>query len=160
MTSISIEMNNTHTDCDKGFIEIRCVVNGEFVTEISSISLNRIDANGSKKGKSLAEVSGNSLIRNLELSNRPGVIDTSFIKNVSFSYLSIKIMGSVVNSLKDKGPYQCILKRYDKTSGLIIEKSMPRMLNITGNGKVILCYMSRCTLFVNVKLKKKPPKQS
>lgn len=48
MTSISLEMDNTLTDCDKGYIDIRCVVNGESDTEITSILLNRIDANDSK----------------------------------------------------------------------------------------------------------------
>ena len=135
---ISLEMNNTLTDCDKGYIEIRCVVNSEFVSEIASISKHWIETNDSKKGKTLAEVSKGFLIRDLELSNRPGVINNSFIKNVNLSYLSIKIMGSVVNSLKDEWPYQCMLRGFDTNGGFIREKSMPRMLNITGNSNIML----------------------
>ena len=66
MTSISLEMDNTLTDCDKGYIEIRCVVNGESDTEITSILLNRIDANDSKEGKVLTEVSKDVLIKDLQ----------------------------------------------------------------------------------------------
>ena len=145
MTSISLEMDNTLTDCDKGYIDVRCVVNGESDTEITSILLNRIDANDSKKGKVLAEVSKDVLIKDLELSNRAGEIETSYFKNVSFSYLSIKIMGSVVNSLKDKWPYQCNVRGFDTNAGFFTKKSMPRMLNITGNSNIML-YFYMCSV--------------
>lgn len=128
-------MNNTLTDCENGYIEIRCVFDSEFITEISSISLKRVDANVSED-KDLATFSDGFVLMDPELANRHGVIDTSVINNVSLPYLSIKIMGSKVNPLKDKGPYQCILRGFDTKGGFIIEKSILRMLN-TGNSNII-----------------------
>ena len=143
MTAISLKMNNTLTDCDKGYIELRCVVNGEFVTDISSISLNRKDANDSKEDKLLAQVSKDSLFLDSEFFKRPGVNLTP-IKNVNLSYLSVKIMGSVVNSLKDKWPYQCNVRGFDTNGGFFTKKSMPRMLNITGNSNIVICLNVPC----------------
>ena len=41
MTPISLEMNNTLTNCDTGYVEIRCAVDDNLMAEILSISLIR-----------------------------------------------------------------------------------------------------------------------
>ena len=57
------------------------------------------------------------------LSYRSEVSVNSLISDVGLSYLSIRIMGSVVKPLKDKGPYQSCLEHFDVHKGLIIERS-------------------------------------
>lgn len=131
--SISLEITNKFKDCDEGYIEIRCVVKGELVADIFSISLKRLD-------KEVAYVSYDIALEDTELANRSGVLVSSLIRDDGLSYLSIRIMGSVVKPLKDKGPYQCLLIGIDKKFGSLIERSTLEMLNITGNTK-ILCYM-------------------
>ena len=101
MKSISLEISNTIEDCDKGYIEIRCVVNGQSITEVF-ILLTRLD-------ERVAYVSEDVVLVDTELANRSGVVVSSLIRDVGTSYLSIRIMGSVVKPQKDKGPYQCLL---------------------------------------------------
>ena len=64
MKLISLEITNT-LDCDIGYIEIRCVVKGELIEEVISISLKRLNENfvtviedGVWEGKELANRSG------------------------------------------------------------------------------------------------------
>ena len=107
MTPISLEMNNTLTNCDTGYVEIRCAVDDNLKAEIFSISLIR-------HGEIAALVSSGGKLKVSELTNRSGVSVQSLISNISLSYLSIKIKGSVV----DPEPIILIL-RYDKLMLLI-----------------------------------------
>ena len=131
--SVSFEITNTLKDCDKGFIEIRCVVNGELVAKIIRISLLTLHEN-------VAYVSNDIALVDTELATRSEVLVSSLIRDVGLSYLSIRIMGSVVKPLKDKGPYECILSGIHRQVGLFIERVTLEMLNITGNTK-ILCFV-------------------
>ena len=114
MKSISLEISNTIEDCDKGYIEIRCAVNGQSITKVFKISLARLD-------ERVAYVSENVVLEDSELVNRSGVVVSSLIREVGLSYLSVRIMGSVVKPLKDKGPYKCLLEGLDSDYGLITE---------------------------------------
>ena len=98
--SVSFEITNTLKDCDKGFIEIRCVVNGELVAKIIRISLLTLHEN-------VAYVSNDIALVDTELATRSGVLVSSLIRDVGLSYLSIRIMGSVVKALKGEGAYEC-----------------------------------------------------
>ena len=126
-TSISLEITNTIKDCDNGYIEIRCIVKGDLVAEIISISLKTHD-------KDFVSVSDHDVWEDtdLELINRSGVSVMSLIRDVGLSYLSIRIISSVVYSQMDKGPYQCVLVGFDRNGGLFIERSTLEKLNITG----------------------------
>ena len=101
MKSISLEISNTIKDCDKGYTEIRCVVDGQSIREVFRIVLTRLD-------ERVAYVSEDVVLVDTELANRSGVAVSSLIRDVGTSYLSIRIMGSVVKPLKDKGAYQCL----------------------------------------------------
>ena len=122
--SISLEITNTLKDCDNGYIEIRCVVKDDLVAEIS-IFLIRLD-------EEIVYVGRGGVWENTELSNRSGVAVKSLIRDVGFSYLSIRIISAVVNPQKDEGPYQCVSVGSDRNGGIFIEKSKWEMLNITG----------------------------
>ena len=124
LTSISLEITNTLKDCDNGYIEIRCVVKGDLVAEIS-IFLTRLD-------EEIVYVERGGVWENTELSNRSGVAVKSLIRDVGFSYLSIRIISAVVNPQKDEGPYQCVSEGFDRKGGIFIAKSTWEMLNITG----------------------------
>ena len=134
VTLISLEITNSLKNCDNGYIDIRCVVKSELVAEIISISLKRQD-------KDFVSVSDHGVWEDTELINRSGVAVSSFIRDLSLSYLSIRIMSSVVKPLKDKGPYQCVLFRIDTNGGLIKEHSTLENLNISGNLDHMLCVL-------------------
>ena len=125
MKPISLEISNTIKDCDKGYMEIRCVVDGQSIREVISIRLTRLD-------ERVAYVSRDVVLEDAELANRSGVLVSALIRDVGISYLNIRIMGSMVNPLKDKGPYQCRLYGFNLNNGLIEEISTLGMLNITG----------------------------
>ena len=127
MKSISLEISNTIKDCDKGYIEIRCVVNGQSITDVM-ILLARLN-------ESVAYVSEDVVLVDTDLADRSGVVVSSLIRYVGSSYLSIRINGSVVKQLKDKGPYRCYFNGFDSDGGLISEFSTFEMLNRTGNLK-------------------------
>ena len=129
-TSISLEITNTIKDCDNGYIEIRCVFKGELKSDFAIISLRRLEAD-------IESVSEDVVFEDSELANRSGVAVNSFIRDVGTSYLSIRIMSSVVKPLKDKGPYQCVLHDIDTSDQLIVKRSTLEMLNITGNTTTI-----------------------
>ena len=76
------------------------------------------------------------VFRGTELTNRPGVTVKSSISNVSLSYLSIRIISSVVKPTIDEGWYQCVVDGYDGKYGFSSEKTSLEMLNITGNTKM------------------------
>ena len=124
MKSISLEISNTIRDCDKGYMEISCIVDGQSIKEVF-ILLKRLD-------ERVAYVSEDVVLVDTELANRSGVVVSSLIRDVGTSYLSIRIMGSVVKPLKYKGPYQCLLEGIDRKFGLIVERSTLELLNITG----------------------------
>ena len=143
MASISLELSNTLTDCDTGYIEIRCIIDSALVKEIISVSLKRYDVEVAfdlNESKLLATLSkDNNVLVDTEIANRSGVAVNSSISDDGLSYLSIRIIGSVVKPLMDKGPYQCFLMGFNTKYGLIIEDSALEMLNITGNIKITLC---------------------
>ena len=123
---ISLEMNNTLTDCDQGYIDVRCTVDGYRTGKDFKISLLRSKI-------TVASALDDGVFRGAELTNRPGVTVNSSISNVSLSYLSIRIMSSEVKPTIDEGWYQCVVDYYDGKKGFISEKTSLKMLNITGN---------------------------
>lgn len=134
MASISLEMTNTLTDCDKGYIDIRCDVVGESITEMS-ISLKRFER-GVKSV--VVQVKGDVVMMISEPANRTGVLVNFSISDGNISYLSIRIMSSMVNPLKDHGPYQCLLTGLDTSYGVVIKESSLKTLNYTGNIRIIM----------------------
>ena len=130
MTLISLEFNYTRTDCQKGKIEIHCIVDSKLLSETNSITLKRFDEDAALE--ELAIVS-KGVVHVFENTNRSGVDVDGLISNASLSYLTISIMRAVFNPVKDKGPYMCSCVGFGKNGGLIIENSTPEMLNITGN---------------------------
>ena len=132
MTPISLEMNNTLTNCDTGCVEIRCAVDDKLVAEIFSISLIRHE-------EIAAIVSGGGELKFTELTNRSGVSVQSLFSNNSLSYLNIKMKGSVVDPTKDEGPYKCIVNGLDANGGYFSKSTSLETLNITGISKITLC---------------------
>ena len=132
MTLISLELNYTRTDCEKGKIEIHCIVDSKLLSKIDSITLKRFNEDAAMKWEDLAVVS-NGDVDVFENTNKSGVDVRGLISNASLSYLTISIMRAVFDPLKDKGPYMCFCVGFGKNGGLIIENSTPEMLNITGN---------------------------
>ena len=145
-TLISLEFTNTLKNCDDGYIEIRFVVKSDLVAEIISISLKRHD-------KDFVFVLNHGVWEDTELINRSGVAVSSFIRDLSFSYLNIRIMSSVVKPLKDKEPYQCVLFRIDTNGELIKEHSTLENLNISGNLDNMLCVLNALVYDINAKIK-------
>nr|XP_022296465.1 uncharacterized protein LOC111106195 [Crassostrea virginica] len=135
MASISLKLNNTLTDCENGYIEIRCIIDSTLVKEIISVSLRRFDGEDVSvlnDSKVLARLSkGNNVFVDTEIANRSGVGVISSISDSGLSNLSIRIMGSVVKPMKDSGLYQCCLMGFTTKYALIIENSTLEMLNIT-----------------------------
>ena len=129
---ISLEMNNTLTDCDKGYLDIRCTVDGYRTGKDFKISLLRSKV-------TVASALDDSVFRGTVLTNRPGVTVNSSISNVSLSYLSIRIKSSEVKPTIDEGWYQCVVDGYDGKNGLISKNTSLKMLNITGNIKMKSC---------------------
>ena len=78
MTPISLEMNNTLTNCDTGYVEIRCAVDDNLMAEILSISLIRHE-------KIISSFSHGGELKDTELYNRSGVSVQSLISNISLS---------------------------------------------------------------------------
>ena len=124
-TSISLEITNTLKDCDNGYMVIRCVFKGDLVAEIIRFSLTKHD-------EEFVFVGRGGVWENTELSNRSGVAVKSLIRDVGFSYLSIRIRSSVVNPKKDKGPYQCVSEGLDRFGGYFKKGTTLEMLNIAG----------------------------
>ena len=133
MGSISLEINNTLTDCDNGYIEIRCDVDGELLSEIYGISLKRYDGD-------VATLSEDDVIKGKVLANRSGVTVDSLLSDGGLSYLSIRIVSPWVNVLKDKGPYQCLLFASGRHNDDANEETKMEILNITGNTKITFCF--------------------
>ena len=129
-TSLSLEITNALHDSDNGYIEIRCVVNGGLQAEIREISLRRLD-------REVAYFRFDGILGCTELANRSGVSVNFTISDVGISYLSIRIMSSMVKPQKDKGPYQCMLHSLERY-GFISEESRLEMLKFTGKTKVAL----------------------
>mgnify|MGYP003685379453 CR=1 FL=1 len=129
MESISLEINNTLTDCNNGDIDISCAVNIELMSTIVCISLKRND-------EVVASVSDSGVWKSKELANRSGVDVKAIGSKVVLPYLRISIMGSVVNSLKDTGKYQCFSIGRFGNQGTFEVNSTLEMLNITGNTEI------------------------
>lgn len=140
MTPITLEMYNTVTNCDTGYIEIRCNVHRDLLPVIYKIKLIRhaeIVALVSYDGKSKEDT------KFTQSTNRSGVSVQSLVSNISLSYLSFKINCSEVDSTKDKGPYKCLVEGLDANGGITEANTSPKMLNITGNLKITLCQRKR-----------------
>lgn len=129
MESISLEITSTLIDCNNRDIEINCTVNVELESTIFIISLKKYD-------EEVAFISSEGVWKSKELANRSGVAVYAMISNVSLPYLRIRIMGSVVNSLMDTGPYQCFSNGLDRNNGYFEVNSTVEMLNITGNTEI------------------------
>ena len=132
MTLISLEFKFTRTDCEKGKVEIHCIVDSKLLSKIDSITLKRFNEDAAMKWEDLAVVS-NGDVDVFENTNKSGVDVRGLISNASLSYLTISIMRAVFNPLKDKGPYKCSCVGFDKNDGLILKDYTREMLNITGN---------------------------
>lgn len=131
--SISMEISNTlKEDCENGYIEFRCVVTRtwRWVEELLSISLikNRI--------KNRVSVSKDGVLKDTELAYLSGVAINSSISDVG-KYLIIRIMASEIKPKRDKGLYCCGSTVNITNQGLKIFITPWRMLNITGNTKII-----------------------
>ena len=126
MTPISLEMYSKLTNCGTGYVEIRCVVDGNLIANLFSIALMRQE----KSVVSYDDESKETKVT--ELTNRSGVSVQS-ISNISISYLSMKINGSVVEPTKDEGPYKCIVDGLDANGRLIAKNTSLKMMNSTGN---------------------------
>ena len=129
MALISLEINNSLTDCGKGYFAVRCAVNSNQLGKNIKISLIR-----SKEIVAFGLDDG--VVYCTELTNRSGVTVKSCICNVSLSYLSIRIMSSVVKPTIDEGSYQCAVDYYDGKNGFISENTSLEMLNVTSNIKM------------------------
>ena len=132
MTLISLEINKSFTDCDEGYSEIRCAVDGNLVVKISSILLIR-------SKEVVAALSGDNVLKDTNFTNRTGVTVKYLISNTTVSYLSIRIMSSVVNHTKDEGFYYCLLQGRTADNGFFRDTTSKKMLNITGNIEITLC---------------------
>ena len=122
MSLISLEINNTLTDCDKGYIAVRCAVNRNQLEKNIKISLIR-----SKEIVAFGLDDG--VVYSTELTNRSGVTVKSSISNVSLSYLSIRIMSSEVKPTIDEGWYQCVVDGYDGKKRILLGE------NFAGNAE-------------------------
>ena len=132
MAMISLDINNTLADCDKGHIEIRCAVDCNQIDNILKVFLKRSD-------EVVASVLDDGKFCNTDLTNQSGVTVNSLISNVSLSYLNIRKISSSVEPTKDEGPYQCFLEGWNADTGWIAENTSLKMLNIKGNMKYTLC---------------------
>ena len=138
---ISLGISNTVTDCDKGYIELSCAVDRESILDIFSIQMKRFDGDDASVVMEIGTLNVEQehvVLVDTELASRTGVVVNSSISTAGVSYLSLRIMGSVVKPQKDKGPYQCFLFGLDTFCGSIKESSTLEMLNITGNSNIIL----------------------
>lgn len=137
---ISLEINNTVADCDKGYIELCCAVNGELLSKIYTIQLKRFDGDDAFvviEYDGLVENPKNVALVDTELANRSGVAVNSLINDTGLSYISIRIKSSVVNDQKDNGPYQCFLLGVDKENAATRNNSTLEMLNITEHSNIL-----------------------
>ena len=131
MALISLEIKNTLTDCDRGYLDVRCTVDGYLTGKDFKISLVR-------SKEIVASALDDGVLYSTELTNRSGVTVKSSISNFSLSYLSIRIMRSVIKPAIDEGWYQCVVDGLGK-KGFFAEKTSLEMLNITGNIKLKPC---------------------
>ena len=124
MTLISLEFKYTRTDCEKGKIEIHCIVDSKLLSTIDSITLKRFEKDDALEWEDLAVVT-KGVVHVFKNTNRSGVNVDGLISYVSLSYLTISIMCAVFDPLKDKGPYMCSCVGFGKNGGLITENSTP-----------------------------------
>ena len=108
-------------------IEIRCVVN------CSSLTINRIQL--MRSNESIVSFTSQKGIRwqDLELKIRSEAKSITACSVKDFTDLNMKIPSSMVNPLKDIGPYLCKVSALLSNGGLITKDSQIVMLNITGN---------------------------
>ena len=108
-------------------IEISCVVNCSNLTT-TGIQLMR-------SNESIVSLSSQRGIRwqDLELKNRSEANSKATCSDNDFTDLNMKIPSSMVNPLKDMGPYFCHVSALAANGGLIIKDSQIVMLNMTGN---------------------------
>lgn len=133
MALISLDINKTLlTDCDKGYIEIRCAVDCYQIKKINRYFLKKSD-------EVVVSVLDKDKFCNTDVTNRSGVTVNSLVSNVSLLYLSIRINSSNVEPSKDEGPYQCFLECLDVNNGWITQNTSLKILNITGNIKYTSC---------------------
>ena len=86
MALISLEINNTLTDCDTGYLDVHCTVDGYMYQTRKEFQISLLRSN-----VTVASALDGGVVCCTELSNRSGVTVKSSISNVSLSYLSIRI---------------------------------------------------------------------
>lgn len=124
---VSLEVRNMFIQRGKTDIEIRCVVNCSNLTT-KGIQLMR-------SNESIVSLSSRREIgwQDLELKKRSEANSNATCSDNDFTDLYMKIPSSMVNPLKDIGPYLCKVSVLASNGGLIKKDSQIVMLNITGN---------------------------
>ena len=110
-------------------IGIRCMVKCDNLQN-TTIRIQLIRSNDSIVSISTR---GKILWQDLELENRSEAKFKGTCSDNDFTDLNIKIPSSMVNPLKDIGPYLCQVSAWTPDVGLIKKDSQIVMLNITGN---------------------------
>ena len=108
-------------------IEIRCVVNCSNLTNKGILLM--------RSNESIVSLSLRNGIgwQDLELKNRSEAKSEATCSDNDFTDLNMKIPSSMVNPLKDIGPYLCKVLALASNGGIITKDSQIVMLNITGN---------------------------
>lgn len=124
---VSLEVSNMFIQRGKTDIEIRCVVNCSNLTT-KGIQLMR-------SNESIVSLSSRREIgwQDLELKKRSEANYNATCSDNYFTDLYMKIPSSMVNPLKDIGPYLCKVSALTPDGGLMKKVSQVVMLNITGN---------------------------
>lgn len=124
---VSLEVSNMFIQRGKTDIEIRCVVNCRNLN-IKGIQLMR-------SNEPIVSLYPRKEIgwQDLELKNRSEANSNGTCSDNDFTDLYMKIPSSMVNPLKDIGPYLCKVSAWTPDGGLIKKDSQIVMLNITGN---------------------------
>ncbi|XP_052680021.1 uncharacterized protein LOC128160707 [Crassostrea angulata] len=120
---ISIKVESPVVKIDKSDIDIRCIVDGTYLSKVISIQLKR-------SSKRVVTVRQNSVVWDAALENKTGVTVNASVSNVMSSYLHLEIPKTVVRYPEDMGSYQCFLAAVDSLGGLVIDHSL--IVNITG----------------------------
>ena len=124
---VSLEVSNMFIQRGKTDIEIRCVVN------CSNLDINGIQL--MRSNEPIVSLSPRKEIgwQDLELKIRSEANSNGTCSDNDFTDLYMKIPSSMVNPLKDIGPYLCQVSAWTPDVGLIKKVSQIVKLNITGN---------------------------
>ena len=90
-----MEISSIVTDCEKGYIEICCDVDGESILDIFSFQMKRFDGDDAFVVMEIARLNEQQehvVLVDTELASRTGVVVNSSISTAGLSYLSIRII--------------------------------------------------------------------